>query len=56
VAWGSAVILFPGTLLEIGGIDVAAAVPLVQVIGMMVGGRSSGDSRSRTHAGSVLSA
>ena len=37
VAWDSAVILFPGTLLEIGGIDVAAAVPLVQVIGMMVG-------------------
>jgi hypothetical protein len=34
--WGSAVVLFPGTLLEIANTG-AQAVPLVQVIGMMVG-------------------
>ena len=41
--WGSAVILFPRLLLRIAGINVSGAsgasdaVPLVQVIGMMVG-------------------
>ena len=34
--WGGAVVLFPGTLLEIAGIN-SDAVPLVRVIGMMVG-------------------
>ena len=36
VVWGGAVALFPGTLLEIADID-ADAVPLVRVVGMMVG-------------------
>jgi hypothetical protein len=35
--WGTAVILFPGTLLEIARMDAPGSVPLVQVIGMMVG-------------------
>ena len=35
--WGSAVAIFPRALLRVAGIDDAAAVPLVQVIGMMVG-------------------
>ena len=34
--WGSAVVLFPGTLLRIAGITTGAE-PLAQVIGMMVG-------------------
>jgi hypothetical protein len=37
VVWGSAVVLFPRTLLRIADIEPANAVPLVQVIGMMVG-------------------
>jgi len=36
-AWGSAVVLFPATLLRIAGVNATDAVPLVQVIGMMVG-------------------
>ena len=35
--WGTAVVLFPGTLLRIAGIPAENAVPLAQVIGMMVG-------------------
>ncbi len=35
--WGSAVVLFPRALLRIAGIGDPAAVPLAQVIGMMVG-------------------
>ena len=35
--WGTAVVLFPGTLLQIAGMNTAGAVPLAQVIGMMVG-------------------
>ena len=35
--WGSAVVVFPRALLRIAGIGDPAAVPLVQVIGMMVG-------------------
>ena len=34
--WGSVVVLFPGPMLRIAGVD-AAAAPIVQVIGMMVG-------------------
>ncbi len=34
--WGIAVVVFPGALLQIAGIGDPAAVPLVQVIGMMV--------------------
>ena len=37
VVWGSAVILFSRLLLGIAGVDAPGAVPLVQVIGMMVG-------------------
>ena len=36
-AWGSAVVLFPGTLLRIAGMNATGALPLVQVMGMMVG-------------------
>ena len=36
-AWGAAVVLFPGTVLRIAGINTTSAAPLVQVIGMMVG-------------------
>lgn len=36
VVWGGAVVLFPGPLLQIAGMD-GSARPLVQVIGMMVG-------------------
>ena len=39
--WGSAVVLFPGTLLEFANTG-AEAGPLVQVIGMMVGVYSYG--------------
>ena len=35
-AWGTAVVLFPGVLLDIAQVD-ASAAPLAQVIGMMVG-------------------
>jgi small multidrug resistance pump len=35
--WGIAVVVFPGTLARITGIDATDALPLVQVIGMMVG-------------------
>jgi hypothetical protein len=35
--WGSAVVLFPGTLLRIVNMNASGALPLVQVIGMMVG-------------------
>ena len=35
--WGTAVVLFPGTLLQIAGMNTTGALPLVQVIGMMVG-------------------
>jgi len=37
VVWGSVVMLFPGTFLRIAGMEGPGAVPLVQVIGMMVG-------------------
>ena len=37
IAWGGAVILFPRVLLEMAGISEPGAVPLAQVIGMMVG-------------------
>src|SRR6186713_462567 len=36
-AWGAAVIAFPVPLAHLAGLDVTAVVPLVQVIGMMVG-------------------
>jgi len=36
-AWGTAVVLFPETLLRIAHIKDAGAAPLAQVIGMMVG-------------------
>lgn len=36
-AWGTAVVIFPSRLLEMAGIADAAAMPLVQVIGMIVG-------------------
>jgi len=35
--WGAAVVLFPGTLLQIAGVNATGALPLVQVVGMMVG-------------------
>ena len=35
--WGSAVVLFPGTLLRIAEMNTTGALPLVQVMGMMVG-------------------
>ena len=35
--WGAAVVLFPDTLLRVAGMNTSGAVPLVQVIGMMVG-------------------
>ena len=35
--WGSAVVLFPGTLVRIAGMKPTDALPLVQVMGMMVG-------------------
>jgi hypothetical protein len=35
--WGTAVVLFPTTLLRIAGIHEPTAVPLAQVVGMMVG-------------------
>jgi hypothetical protein len=35
--WGVAVVALPGTLLRVAGIGDPAAVPLAQVIGMMVG-------------------
>jgi hypothetical protein len=34
---GGAVVLFPDTLLRIAGMNTSGALPLVQVIGMMVG-------------------
>jgi hypothetical protein len=37
LAWGSAVAAFPAALLHSAGIAGTSAVPLVQVIGMMVG-------------------
>ena len=37
VLWGAAVVLFPRTLLRLAGMDTANSVPLVQVMGMMVG-------------------
>jgi small multidrug resistance pump len=37
VAWGTAVVLFPSTLLRIAGMTATGALPLVQVMGMMVG-------------------
>jgi hypothetical protein len=36
-AWGLAVIAFPVALSRLAGLEVATVVPLVQVIGMMVG-------------------
>ena len=36
VAWGSAAVLFPGALLGIANVNSTGALPLVQVIGMMV--------------------
>lgn len=35
--WGAAVMLFPRALLDTAGVRDAAAVPLAQVVGMMVG-------------------
>ena len=35
--WGSAVVLFPGTLLRMAEMNATGALPLVQVMGMMVG-------------------
>jgi small multidrug resistance pump len=35
--WGTAVVLFPGTLLNVVGMDVPKGLPLVQVMGLMVG-------------------
>jgi hypothetical protein len=35
--WGCAVVLFPGTLLRIADMNATGALPLVQVMGMMVG-------------------
>jgi hypothetical protein len=37
VGWGSAVALFPARLLHVAGTTDPAAIPLAQVIGMMVG-------------------
>ena len=36
-AWGAAVIVFPASLSRLAGLEGAAVIPLVQVIGMMVG-------------------
>jgi small multidrug resistance pump len=35
--WGAAAVLFPGPLSRLVGLDVPNALPLVQVVGMMVG-------------------
>ena len=35
--WGIAVVMFPGTLLQFAGMSAPDALPLVQVVGMMVG-------------------
>jgi hypothetical protein len=35
--WGSAVVLFPATLLRIADMNGTSALPLAQVIGMIVG-------------------
>ena len=35
--WGIAVVMFPGTLLHLAGMSAPDALPLVQVVGMMVG-------------------
>lgn len=35
--WGAAVILWPGPLSRLVGLDVPDAIPLVQVVGMLVG-------------------
>jgi hypothetical protein len=35
--WGALVVLFPGTLLRIAGMNTTGVLPLVQVVGMMVG-------------------
>lgn len=37
LAWGAAVIAFPVPLSRLVGLEVATVIPLVQVIGMMVG-------------------
>ena len=37
VVWGAGVVLFPRTLLGMAGVTEPGAVPLAQVIGMMVG-------------------
>ena len=37
VAWGATVIAFPVPLSRLAGLEGAAVIPLVQVIGMMVG-------------------
>ena len=36
-AWGTAVVLFPETLLRLAAVNDSGALPLAQVIGMMVG-------------------
>lgn len=35
--WGIAVVLFPGPVLRLAGLDSPGATPLIQVMGMMVG-------------------
>ena len=37
VVWGLAVVMSPATLLRLTGVSATGAVPLVQVMGMMVG-------------------
>ena len=37
LVWGSAVILFPATLLRIADMNATGALPLAQFVGMMVG-------------------
>ena len=37
LVWGTAVVLFPWTVLRLAGLSAPGAVPLVQVMGMMVG-------------------
>ena len=37
VVWGAAVIAFPVPLSRLAGLEVATVIPLVQVIGMLVG-------------------
>jgi len=37
VLWGTAVVISPETLLQLAGVRTPAAMPLVQVLGMMVG-------------------